>query len=127
MHRTSQKIFGVVAILVGVAIVVAIALGVTLPAILPGIIALVLFGASIYHYIVIRPAPTGVLPPEASPPHDDDDPDFLTTLGRHFWHTSVTTRPYVVISALSLRIENVVRGSRRWRCPIPQDREVSPE
>ena len=70
-RRTGEKIFGVLAILVGVGVIVAVMFGVAFPAIVPGAIAAVVIGWAIYHRTVVRPSPYGVERPEESPPHPD--------------------------------------------------------
>jgi hypothetical protein len=71
-RRTGEKIFGVLAILVGVGVIAAIASGIELPRVVLPAMTLVMIGWGIYHHVVIRPSPYGVKRPEDSPPHDPD-------------------------------------------------------
>jgi hypothetical protein len=70
-RRAGEKIFGVIAILVGVGVIVAVASGIDLPAILLPAMAMAVIGWSIYHFVVVRPSPYGVKRPEDSPSHEE--------------------------------------------------------
>ena len=58
--------------MLGVAIVVAAASGVPLPSFVLILIPLVVLAGVTYYGVVIRPAPTGMEPPEDSPIHEED-------------------------------------------------------
>jgi hypothetical protein len=64
--RTGEKAFGVVAIVAGVGLVAAVIAGVEVSSVVLILIPLVVIGWSIYHHVVIRPAPGGVKHPDAS-------------------------------------------------------------
>jgi len=68
--RTGEKAFGVVAIVTGVGLIAAVISGVEVSRVVLILIPLVVIGWSIYHYVVIRPAPWGVKHPDASHDHD---------------------------------------------------------
>jgi hypothetical protein len=70
--RTGEMVIGVLAILVGLGVIVALAIGIELPWILVPAMALAVIGWSIYYYAVIRPARTGALRSEDSPPHEPE-------------------------------------------------------
>jgi hypothetical protein len=72
MRRTAEKVFGVLAIVAGLGIIVGVIAGVDLWPIGVIVPAIVTIGWGFYHYIVIRPAPTGVMRPEEAPPHDEE-------------------------------------------------------
>jgi hypothetical protein len=72
MRRTGEKVFGVLAILAGLGIIAAVIAGVRVPQLVLSLIPLVVIGWAIYHWIVVRPAPTGVERPDASPPHEEE-------------------------------------------------------
>jgi len=71
VRRTGEKVFGVVAIVAGLGLIAAVIAGVEVSSVLLILIPLVVIGWSIYHYVVIRPAPWGVKPPDASHDHDE--------------------------------------------------------
>jgi hypothetical protein len=71
MRRTGEIVFGLLAILAGVALFTAVIGGVQVPRIVLIVIPLVVIGWSIYHYVVVRPAPWGVKPPDASDDHEE--------------------------------------------------------
>lgn len=71
MRRTGEKVFGVVAIVAGLGLIAAVIAGVEVSRVVLILIPLVVIGWSIYHYVVIRPAPWGVKPPDASYDHDE--------------------------------------------------------
>ena len=72
MGGRSEKLFGWIAIVAGVAIVVAVAAGIALPSFVLILIPLVVLAAVTYCWVVIRSAPTGVKSPEESPIHEED-------------------------------------------------------
>jgi hypothetical protein len=72
MRRTGEKVFGALAILAGLGIIAAAVAGVAVPRLILSLIPLVVIGWAIYHWIVVRPAPTGVERPDASPPHEGE-------------------------------------------------------
>jgi hypothetical protein len=61
----------VVAIVAGIGLIAAVIAGVDVPRVVLILIPLVVIGWSIYHYVVIRPAPYGVKPPDASDDHEE--------------------------------------------------------
>jgi hypothetical protein len=61
----------VVAIVAGLGLIAAVIAGVEVARVVLILIPLVVIGWSIYHYVVIRPAPWGVKPADAS--HDQDE------------------------------------------------------
>jgi hypothetical protein len=61
----------VVAIVAGLGLIAAVIAGVEVARVVLILIPLVVIGWSIYHYVVVRPAPWGVKPPDAS--HDQDE------------------------------------------------------
>jgi hypothetical protein len=71
VRRTGEKVFGVVAIVVGIGLIAAVIAGVEVSNVVLILIPLVVIGWSIYHYVVVRPAPWGVKPPDASD-HDEE-------------------------------------------------------
>jgi len=71
VRRTGEKVFGVVAIVAGLGLIAAVIAGVEVARVVLILIPLVVIGWSIYHYVVVRPAPWGVKPPDAS--HDQDE------------------------------------------------------
>ena len=71
MRRTGEKAFGVVAIVAGIGLIAAVIAGVDVSRVVLILIPLVVIGWSIYHYVVIRPAPYGVKPPDASDDHEE--------------------------------------------------------
>jgi hypothetical protein len=71
VRRTGEKAFGVVAIVAGIGLIAAVIAGVDVPRVVLILIPLVVIGWSIYHYVVIRPAPYGVKPPDASDDHEE--------------------------------------------------------
>jgi hypothetical protein len=72
MRRIGEKVFGVLAILAGLGIIATAIAGVAVPQLILSLIPLVVIGWAIYHWIVVRPAPTGVKRPDASPPHEGE-------------------------------------------------------
>ncbi|HEX5938420.1 MAG TPA: hypothetical protein VFZ75_12165 [Actinomycetota bacterium] len=72
MHRTGQVIFGVIAIVTGIAIVSVAATGGEVSPIVRILGAQALIGWSIYHWVWVRPAPYGVERSDRSPRHDED-------------------------------------------------------
>ena len=71
MRRTGEKVFGVVAIVAGIGLIAAVIAGVEVSSVILMLIPLVVIGWSIYHYIVVRPSPRGVKPPDASDGHEE--------------------------------------------------------
>ena len=71
MRRTGEKAFGVFTIVAGVGLIAAVIAGVEVSSVVLILIPLVVIGWSIYHYVVIRPAPWGVKLPDASHDHDE--------------------------------------------------------
>jgi hypothetical protein len=69
VRRTGEKIFGAVAIVAGIGLIAAAIAGVEVSSVVLILIPLVVIGWSIYHYVVVRPAPWGVRPPDASDDH----------------------------------------------------------
>ena len=70
MQRTGEKVFGVAAIVAGIGLIAAVIAGVEVSSVVLILIPLVVIGWSIYHYVVVRPAPWGVKPPDASDDHE---------------------------------------------------------
>jgi hypothetical protein len=70
VRRTGEKVFGVVAIVAGIGLIAAVIAGVEVSNVVLILIPLVIIGWSIYHYLVVRPAPWGVKPPDASDGHE---------------------------------------------------------
>jgi hypothetical protein len=66
VRRTGEKVFGAVAIVAAIGLVAAVIAGVEVSSVVLILIPLVVIGWSIYHYVVVRPAPWGVKPPDAS-------------------------------------------------------------
>jgi hypothetical protein len=71
VRRTSEKVFGVLAIVAGIGLIAAVIAGVEVSNDVLILIPLVIIGWSIYHYVVVRPAPWGVKPPDASDDHEE--------------------------------------------------------
>jgi hypothetical protein len=71
VRRTGEKIFGVVAIVAGIGLIAAAIAGVEVSSVVLILIPLVVICWSIYHYVVVRPAPWGVRPPDASDDHEE--------------------------------------------------------
>jgi hypothetical protein len=71
VRRTGEKIFGAVAIVAGIGLIAAAIAGVEVSSVVLILIPLVVIGWSIYHYVVVRPAPWGVRPPDASDDHEE--------------------------------------------------------
>jgi hypothetical protein len=71
VRRTGEKVFGVVAIVAGIGLIAAVIAGVEVSNVVLILIPLVIIGWSIYHYLVVRPAPWGVKPPDASDGHEE--------------------------------------------------------
>jgi hypothetical protein len=71
VRRTGEKVFGVFAIVAGIGLIVAVIAGVEVSNVVLILIPLVMIGWSIYHHVVVRPAPWGVEPPEASDDHEE--------------------------------------------------------
>jgi hypothetical protein len=69
--RTGEKIFGLVAIVAGIGLIAAVIAGVGVSSVVLIFIPVVVIGWSIYHYVVVRPAPWGVKPPDASDHHEE--------------------------------------------------------
>jgi len=61
----------VAAILAGIGLIAAVIAGVEVSNVALILIPLVTIGWSIYHYVVVRPSPWGVKPPEASDEHEE--------------------------------------------------------
>ena len=60
-----------VAIVAGIGLIAAVIAGVEVSSVILMLIPLVVIGWSIYHYIVVRPAPGGVKRPDASDDHEE--------------------------------------------------------
>ena len=58
-------------IVAGVGLIAAVIAGVEVSSVVLILIPLVVIGWSIHHYVVIRPAPWAVKPPDASHDHDE--------------------------------------------------------
>jgi hypothetical protein len=71
VRRTGEKVFGVFAIVAGIGLIAAVIAGVEVSNVVLILIPLLIIGWSIYHYVVVRPAPWGVKPPEASDDHEE--------------------------------------------------------
>jgi hypothetical protein len=71
VRRTGEKVFGVAAIVAGIGLIAAVIAGVEVSNVVLILIPLVIVGWSIYHYVVVRPAPWGVRPPDASDDHEE--------------------------------------------------------
>jgi hypothetical protein len=71
VRRTREKVFGVLAIVAGIGLIAAVIAGVEVSNVVLILIPLVIIGWSIYHYVVVRPAPWGVKPPDASDDHEE--------------------------------------------------------
>jgi hypothetical protein len=71
VRRTGEKAFGVAAIVAGIGLIAAVIAGVEVSNVVLILIPLVIIGWSIYHYVVVRPAPWGVKPPDASDDHEE--------------------------------------------------------
>lgn len=71
MRRTGEKVFGVLAIVAGIGLIAAVIAGVQVSNVVLILIPLVIIGWSIYHYVVVRPAPWGVKPPDAPDDHEE--------------------------------------------------------
>jgi hypothetical protein len=71
VRRTGEKVFGVAAIVAGIGLIAAVIAGVEVSNVVLILIPLVIIGWSIYHYVVVRPAPWGVKPPDASDHHEE--------------------------------------------------------
>jgi hypothetical protein len=71
VRRTGEKVFGVVAIVAGIGLIAAVIAGVEVSNVVLILIPLVIIGWSIYYYLVVRPAPWGVKPPDASDGHEE--------------------------------------------------------
>jgi len=61
----------VFAIVAGIGLIAAVIAGVEVSNVVLILIPLVIIGWSIYHYVVVRPAPWGVKPPDASDHHEE--------------------------------------------------------
>ena len=72
MHPTPEKILGVLTIVVGLGIIIAVIAGLDVWPIAAIVSPLIVIAWAVYHFVFIRPAPTGVMRPEESPPHHDD-------------------------------------------------------
>jgi hypothetical protein len=57
VRRTGEKVFGVIAIVAGAGLVTAVIAGVEVSSVILILVPLVVIGWSIYHYVVVRPAP----------------------------------------------------------------------
>ena len=71
VRRTGEKVFGVVAIVAGIGLIAAVIAGLEVSTVVLILIPLVVMGWSIYHYVIVRPAPWGVKPPDASDDHEE--------------------------------------------------------
>jgi hypothetical protein len=71
VRRTGEKVFGVAAILAGIGLIAAVIAGVEVSNVVLILIPLVIIGWSIHHYVVVRPSPWGVKPPEAADGHEE--------------------------------------------------------
>jgi len=71
VRRTGEKVFGVFAIVAAIGLIAAVIAGVEVSNVVLILIPLVIIGWSIYHYVVVRPAPWGVKPPDASDDHEE--------------------------------------------------------
>jgi hypothetical protein len=71
VRRTGEKAFAVVGIVAGIGLIAAVIAGVEVSRVVLILIPLVVIGWSIYHYVIIRPAPWGVKPRDASHDHDE--------------------------------------------------------
>jgi hypothetical protein len=71
VRRTGEKVFGVFAIVAGIGLIAAVIAGVEVSNVVLILPPLVIIGWSIYHYVVVRPAPWGVKPPGASDDHEE--------------------------------------------------------
>jgi hypothetical protein len=71
VRRTGEKVFGVFAKVAGIGLIAAVIAGVEVSNVVLILIPLVIIGWSIYHYVVVRPAPWGVKPPDASDDHEE--------------------------------------------------------
>lgn len=60
-----------VAIVAGIGLIAAVIAGVEVSTVVLILIPLVIISWSIYHYVVVRPSPWGVKPPEASDDHEE--------------------------------------------------------
>jgi hypothetical protein len=61
----------VFAIVAGIGLIAAVIAGVEVSNVVLILIPLVIIGWSIYHYVVVRPAPWGAKPPDASDDHEE--------------------------------------------------------
>ena len=59
------------AIVAGIGLIAAVIAGVEVSNVVLILIPLVMIGWSIYHYVVVQPAPWGVRPPDASDDHEE--------------------------------------------------------
>lgn len=59
-----------VAIVAGIGLIGAVIAGLEVSSVVLILIPLVVIGWSIYHYVIVRPAPWGVKPPDASEDHE---------------------------------------------------------
>ena len=66
MRRSGEKVFGAVAIVAAIGLVAAVIAGVEVSSVVLILVPLVVIGWSIYHYVVVRPAPWAMKPPDAS-------------------------------------------------------------
>ena len=71
MRRTGEKVFGVVAIVAGIGLIAAVIADVEVSNVVLILIPLVIIGWSTYYYLVVRPAPWGVKPRDASDGHEE--------------------------------------------------------
>jgi hypothetical protein len=71
VRRTGEKVFGVFAIVAGIGLLAAVIAGVEVSNVVLILIPLVIIGWSIFHDVVVRPAPWGVKPPDASDDHEE--------------------------------------------------------
>ena len=60
-----------VAMVAGIGLIAAVIAGVEVSSVILISIPVMVIGWSIYHYVVIRPAPWGVKPPDASDDHQE--------------------------------------------------------
>jgi hypothetical protein len=70
VQLTGEKVFGVAAIVAGIGLIAAVIAGVEVSSVVLILIPLVIIGWSMYHFVVVRPAPWGVKPPDPSDDHE---------------------------------------------------------
>jgi hypothetical protein len=69
VQLTGEKVFGVAAIVAGIGLIAAVIAGVEVSSVVLILIPPVVIGWSMYHFVVVRPAPWGV-PPDPSDDHE---------------------------------------------------------